>query len=158
MWPTFLVLARQRVFGVVHDERSALYLSVRAVATLGSTRAPQFLSDDDHCFQSQGPWLRKRLSQLRNEQVDAAGSSRDKSWPSLRVLAHVATTAAHCGAQDRTAAALLLKQNESEKVEQPVVVIRAGGRERLASSPVVQRPALELRDVKTPKNGSKTPR
>ena len=40
-------------FGVVHDESSAPYLSVRAGATPESTRTCQFPSRDDHCFQFQ---------------------------------------------------------------------------------------------------------
>ena len=105
-WRDIEMLGRSR-------REHCLYLSVRVVATLASTRA--------HCFQSQGPLLQKHLSQLRNEQVGAAVlfESRE-SWPSLRVPTTVATAAAQSGVPDTTVAAQTLQQNESEKVEQPV--------------------------------------
>ena len=104
-------------FWVVHDESSAPYSSLRAVATLAPTRARQFLSHDDHCVQSQGVSLQKHLSQHRNEQVGAAILFVSRvSWPSLRVPANVATAAAQSGVLDTTASAHRLQQNESGKV------------------------------------------
>ena len=70
-------------FWLVRDGRSVAYLSGRPVATVGSTRARQFLSHDDHCSQFEGLLLLKHLSQRRNEQVGSAILFElRESWPS----------------------------------------------------------------------------
>lgn len=115
---TLLVLARQRAFGSF-TTRSLLVGSSCRNAWLLETR--QSLSHDDHCFQSQGLLWQKHLSQLRNEQVGAAILFESlEIWPSLRMLAHVATAAAQSGFRDAPAAAQRLPQNDSEMVEQSV--------------------------------------